>query len=365
MSTASARDGFVSGAGSISPGRSLRGSSSSSCGVYPLTTLHSPGLFPAPGPAAARSAPGTGAPCALSWALSSSIALGTASPGAAASPPPLATTPSSSRTGSATRTCHQYNLRRSPTHHLALHCFADFLTSSEETLDQLLRPYFMTAALRTSSSLFFHTPPFSWILIMPVYFRLQNSAWILDTAAGGAAGGPHPGVACRAPCCPDTSTHYTMLLRKCFKAPLSASILSASRQLSPVCRPGHRCLSGASSPGLDSTDNHLKPRSKTALLGVSATAATVVAGYLLYDAFHVPASVRTALTQIRTNKAVSDLLGDDVTIRSDWTVEQHGDEAFVRVNASGSKTGGMFTCALTQKGGEWKVTALDVIYHER
>merc|ERR1719379_1826163 len=44
-------------------------------------------------------------------------------------------------------------------YHLALHCFGLFLAKREATRDQLLSPYFITAALRISSSEFFHTPP--------------------------------------------------------------------------------------------------------------------------------------------------------------------------------------------------------------
>ena len=41
----------------------------------------------------------------------------------------------------------------------ALHCFADFLLSKEATLAHWFLPYFMTAAFKISSSVFFHTPP--------------------------------------------------------------------------------------------------------------------------------------------------------------------------------------------------------------
>ena len=44
-------------------------------------------------------------------------------------------------------------------YHLALHCLADFLLSKEATLAHWFLPYFMTAAFRISSSVFFHTPP--------------------------------------------------------------------------------------------------------------------------------------------------------------------------------------------------------------
>lgn len=56
-------------------------------------------------------------------------------------------------------------------YHLALHCFADFLTRREATRLQLFRPYFMTAALRISSSLFLHTPP---LINMRTIFHLAR-----------------------------------------------------------------------------------------------------------------------------------------------------------------------------------------------
>lgn len=45
------------------------------------------------------------------------------------------------------------------THQRALHCFGDFLERREATRAHWFLPYFMTAALRISSSVFFHTPP--------------------------------------------------------------------------------------------------------------------------------------------------------------------------------------------------------------
>ena len=41
----------------------------------------------------------------------------------------------------------------------ALHCLADLRVSSDEMRDHWFLPYFITAALRISSSVFFHTPP--------------------------------------------------------------------------------------------------------------------------------------------------------------------------------------------------------------
>jgi len=45
--------------------------------------------------------------------------------------------------------------------HLVLHCFDDFLFSSDATLAHWFFPYFIIADLRISSSLFFHEPPFT------------------------------------------------------------------------------------------------------------------------------------------------------------------------------------------------------------
>ena len=41
----------------------------------------------------------------------------------------------------------------------ALHCLADLRESREAMRDHWFLPYFITAALRISSSVFFHTPP--------------------------------------------------------------------------------------------------------------------------------------------------------------------------------------------------------------
>ncbi|GBE60033.1 DNA-cytosine methyltransferase, putative [Babesia ovata] len=88
-------------------------------------------------------------------------------------------------------------------------------------------------------------------------------------------------------------------------------------------------------------------RARFTLLGASATLATAASGYLLYESLYVPSSVRAAVAEI-----------------SDWSVEESGNDAVVRVNASGSKAGGMFTCNLSRIEGSWKVVTLDVIYHE-
>ena len=47
----------------------------------------------------------------------------------------------------------------------ALHCLADLRTRREEIRAHWFLPYFMTAAFKISSSVFFHTPPFIIILI--------------------------------------------------------------------------------------------------------------------------------------------------------------------------------------------------------
>ena len=48
----------------------------------------------------------------------------------------------------------------SHSNHLALHCLALFLANSDATRPHWFMPYFMTAALSVSSSLFFQMPPF-------------------------------------------------------------------------------------------------------------------------------------------------------------------------------------------------------------
>lgn len=60
----------------------------------------------------------------------------------------------------------KYTLEHNSTHQRALHCFGDFLESSEATRAHWFFPYFMTAALRISSSVFFHTPPLIMIRTM-------------------------------------------------------------------------------------------------------------------------------------------------------------------------------------------------------
>ena len=48
----------------------------------------------------------------------------------------------------------------------ALHCFADFLLSKEATRAHWFLPYFMTAAFKISSSVFFQTPPLIMMRIL-------------------------------------------------------------------------------------------------------------------------------------------------------------------------------------------------------
>ena len=63
------------------------------------------------------------------------------------------------------------HLGSSHSNHLALHCLALFRCSKDAILLHWFFPYFMTAALRISSSVFLHTPPF--IIIRPmVAFRV-------------------------------------------------------------------------------------------------------------------------------------------------------------------------------------------------
>ena len=54
----------------------------------------------------------------------------------------------------------------SHSYHLALHCLADFRFKREATLAHWFLPYFMTAAFKISSSVFFHTPPLIMILMV-------------------------------------------------------------------------------------------------------------------------------------------------------------------------------------------------------
>lgn len=53
----------------------------------------------------------------------------------------------------------------------ALHCLADLRTRREEIRAHWFLPYFMTAAFKISSSVFFHTPPFIIILIFALLLR--------------------------------------------------------------------------------------------------------------------------------------------------------------------------------------------------
>mmetsp|Transcript_7123 Transcript_7123/g.12266 ORF Transcript_7123/g.12266 Transcript_7123/m.12266 type:complete len:232 (+) Transcript_7123:2304-2999(+) len=145
MSMASGLAGLDSGLGSISPGRSRRGSSAASYLSSLLTAMsnsfsyrskHWIGVRPTMG-AMVRHCVG------MSLARCSSFS-------------------SSSRVHSVflmVGSSHSYQR--------ALHCFADLRTSSEEMRDHWLRPYFMTAALRISSSVFFHTPPLIWMRMVP------------------------------------------------------------------------------------------------------------------------------------------------------------------------------------------------------
>mmetsp|Transcript_6460 Transcript_6460/g.17869 ORF Transcript_6460/g.17869 Transcript_6460/m.17869 type:complete len:206 (-) Transcript_6460:2389-3006(-) len=55
----------------------------------------------------------------------------------------------------------------SHSYHRALHCLADLRFSRDAIRAQLLSPYFITPALRISSSVFFQTPPLITIFMMP------------------------------------------------------------------------------------------------------------------------------------------------------------------------------------------------------
>ena len=75
-------------------------------------------------------------------------------------------------------------------YHLALHCLADFLLSKEATLAHWFLPYFMTAALRISSSVFFQTPPLIMIrMVVDGAGARGRPVYCLRGLCGGAAGG--------------------------------------------------------------------------------------------------------------------------------------------------------------------------------
>mmetsp|Transcript_14021 Transcript_14021/g.37875 ORF Transcript_14021/g.37875 Transcript_14021/m.37875 type:complete len:206 (+) Transcript_14021:2102-2719(+) len=143
MSTASGRAGLDSGLGSISPGRRRLGSSAGSYLSSLLTAIssnlsyrsrHCAGVRPTMG-AMVRHCVG------MSLAKCNSFS-------------------SSSRVHSVF-----LMLGSSHSNHLALHCFADLRTSRDEMRAHWFRPYFITAALRISSSVFFQMPPLIWILM--------------------------------------------------------------------------------------------------------------------------------------------------------------------------------------------------------
>jgi len=56
----------------------------------------------------------------------------------------------------------------------ALHCLADLRTRRDEIRAHWFLPYFITAALRISSSVFFQTPPLIIILIFAQLFLIQT-----------------------------------------------------------------------------------------------------------------------------------------------------------------------------------------------
>ena len=74
----------------------------------------------------------------------------------------------------------------------ALHCFALFLFNNEATRAHWFLPYFMTAAFRISSSVFFHTPPLIMIRMVVdgggARGRPVQPRW-LGARRRGAAGG--------------------------------------------------------------------------------------------------------------------------------------------------------------------------------
>ncbi|GFE55608.1 chymotrypsinogen B-like, putative [Babesia ovis] len=143
---------------------------------------------------------------------------------------------------------------------------------------------------------------------------------------------------------------------------LSAQCCREYSHFGSKCRIGYRCLSGTRS--VDSRHHSSTSGFKRALLGISAVCATAASGYMLYDALNIPPSVQAAIAEIRSNKTIAEHLGDRITLRSDWTVEERGDRAVVRVNASGTKSGGMFTCLLSRSEGRWTIVTIDMIYNE-
>ena len=74
----------------------------------------------------------------------------------------------------------------------ALHCFADFRFNNDATRAHWFLPYFMTAAFRISSSVFFQTPPLIMIRILAFVDgargRPVQPRW-LGARRHGAAGG--------------------------------------------------------------------------------------------------------------------------------------------------------------------------------
>ena len=80
----------------------------------------------------------------------------------------------------------------SHSYHLALHCFADLRFKREATLAHWFLPYFMTAAFKISSSVFFHTPPLIIIRILVFVDGARGrpvQRWSLGARRRGAAGG--------------------------------------------------------------------------------------------------------------------------------------------------------------------------------
>ena len=79
-------------------------------------------------------------------------------------------------------------LGSSHSYHLALHCLADFLFNKEATLAHWFLPYFMTAAFKISSSVFFHTPPLIMIrMVVDGAGARGRPVQFLGGVCGGAA----------------------------------------------------------------------------------------------------------------------------------------------------------------------------------
>ena len=75
-------------------------------------------------------------------------------------------------------------------YHRALHCFALLRFNSDATRAHCCLPYFITAALRTSSSEFFHIPPLmNTHTMMQIRFYNNETPFVEGDADFGGGGG--------------------------------------------------------------------------------------------------------------------------------------------------------------------------------